>query len=45
MHRNNRPKNQKNPYLNTDYKSLYNFDLKKETFSNTKNTKIKSYAV
>ena len=33
----------KNPCLNTDYNSFYNFDLKKETFSDTKNAKIKSY--
>ena len=34
-----------NPYLNTDYNSLYNFNLEKETFSNTEDTKIKNYAL
>jgi len=33
-----------NPYLNTDYNSLYNLDPEKETFSNIKDTKIRSYA-
>ena len=32
----------KNPYLNLDYNSLYNFNPEKETFSNTKNAKIKN---
>jgi len=32
-----------NPYLNTDYNSLYNFDSEEETFSNTENTRIRSY--
>jgi len=48
MHRNNFLENTQrvaNPYLNIDYKSLYDFDPEKEIFSNTKNTKIKSYAV
>jgi len=34
-----------NPYFNTDYNSLYNFNLKEKTFSNTKDTKIKNYVV
>jgi len=34
-----------NPYFNTDYKSLYNFNLEKETFSNIKDTRIKNYTV
>ena len=34
-----------NPYLNTDYNSLYNFNLKEETFSNTEDTRIRSYAI
>ena len=34
-----------NPYLNIDYKSLYDFDPEEETFSNTKDTRIKSYAM
>jgi len=33
-----------NPYLNTDYNNLYNFNPKEKTFSNTKCAKIKSYA-
>ena len=47
MHRNNEPKNLKktaNLYLSTDYNSLYDFNPEKETFSDIKNTKIKSYA-
>ena len=48
MHRNNEPKNPMkktaNLYLNPDYSNLYNFYLKKETFSNSKDTKIKNYA-
>jgi len=35
----------KNPYLNTNYNSFYNFDLKEKTFNNTKYVKIKSYIV
>ena len=34
-----------NLYLNTDYDSLYNFDPEEETFSDTENTRIRSYAV
>ena len=47
MHRNNflkDPQKTANQYLNTDYKNLYNFNPEEETFNNTKNTKIKSYA-
>ena len=33
-----------NLYLNTDYKSLYNFNPEEETFSNTKDTQIKYFA-
>ena len=43
MHRNNQFKTQRNLYFNTDYESLYNFDLKEKTFSDTKCAKIKSY--
>ena len=46
MHKNNEPKDLKrtaNPYLNTDYNSLYNFNPEEETFSDTKDTKIRSY--
>ena len=32
-----------NPYLNTDYNSLYNFDPEEETFSNIKNARITKY--
>ena len=35
----------RNLYLNSDYNSLYNFNPKKKTFSNTKYTKIKSYTI
>jgi len=46
MHSNNEPENLKrtvNLYFNLNYNSLYNFNSKEETFSNTKDTKIKSY--
>ena len=43
MYGNDQPENQKNPYLNTDYNSLYNFDPEEETFSNTENVRIKSF--
>ena len=33
-----------NPYLNSDYNSLYNFNSEEETFSNTEHIKIKNYA-
>jgi len=33
-----------NPYLSTDYDSLYNYDPEEETFSDTKNTQIKYFA-
>ena len=33
-----------NPYLNSDYNNLYNFNLEEETFSNLKDIKIKNYA-
>jgi len=33
-----------NPYLNTDYNNLYNFNPEKNTFNNTKYAKIKNYA-
>jgi len=49
MHNNNESKDPKrksaNPYLNTDYNSLYNFNPEKEIFSNTENTRIRSYAM
>jgi len=45
VHRNDQPENQKNPYLNTDYNSLYNFNPEKEIFSDIENTRIRSYAV
>ena len=45
MHGNDQPENQRNPYLNTDYNSLYNFDPKEETFSDTEDTRIRSYTV
>jgi len=32
-----------NPYLNTDYNSLYDYNLEKETFSNTENTQIRYF--
>ena len=32
-----------NPYLNTDYNSLYNYDPEEETFSNTKDTQIRYF--
>ena len=32
-----------NPYLNTDYNSLYNYNPEEETFSNTKDTQIKYF--
>jgi len=35
---------EQNPYLNTDYNSLYNYNPEEETFSNTKNTQIKYFA-
>jgi len=44
MHRNDQPENQKNPYLNTDYNSLYNYNPEEETFSNTENTQIRYFA-
>jgi len=47
MHRNNKPKDLKrtaNPYLNTNYNSLYNYDPEEETFNNTENTQIKYFA-
>ena len=34
---------EQNPYLNTDYNSLYNFNPKKETFSNTKDAWIRYF--
>jgi len=46
MHRNDEPKNPQrtvNPYLNTDYNSLYNFDPEKETFSNTEDAQIRYF--
>ena len=48
MHRNNKfkdPKRTANPYLSTDYNSLYDFNPEKETFSDIENAKIKSYAI
>jgi len=33
-----------NPYLNTDYNSLYSYDSEEETFSNTKDTQIRYFA-
>jgi len=33
-----------NPYLNTDYNSLYNYNPEEETFSNTENTQIRYFA-
>jgi len=32
-----------NPYLNTDYNSLYNYNPEEETFSNIKDTQIKYF--
>ena len=32
-----------NPYLNTDYNSLYNYNPEKETFSNTEDTQIRYF--
>jgi len=32
-----------NPYLNTDYNSLYNYNPEEETFSNTENTQIRYF--
>ena len=32
-----------NLYLNTDYNSLYNYNPKEETFSNTEDTQIKYF--
>ena len=46
MHRNNEPKDLKrtaNPYLNTDYNSLYNFNPEEESFSNREDIKIRKY--
>ena len=46
MHRNNKPKDSKktaNPYFSTDYNNLYNFNPEEETFSNTKDIKIRKY--
>ena len=46
MHRNDEPKNPQktaNPYLNTDYNSLYNYNPEEEIFSNTKDTQIKYF--
>ena len=35
-----------NPYLNTDYNNLYNFDLEEgETLSNIESTRIKYYTI
>ena len=48
MHRNNKPKNLKrttNPYLSTDYNSLYNFNSKRKRLLVTENAKIKNYVV
>ena len=33
-----------NPYLNTSYNNLYNYNPEKETFSNTKDIQIKYFA-
>ena len=47
MHGNDKPKDLEriaNPYLNTDYNSLYDFDPEEETFSNTVNTQIRHFA-
>ena len=46
MHGNDKPKDLKrtaNPYLNTSYNSLYNYNPEKETFSNTEDTQIKYF--
>jgi len=32
-----------NPYLNTDYNSLYNYNPEEETFSNIENTQIRYF--
>ena len=32
-----------NPYLNTDYNSLYNYNPEEETFNDTKDTQIKYF--
>jgi len=32
-----------NPYLNTDYNSLYNYNPEEETFSNTEDTQIRYF--
>ena len=32
-----------NPYLNTDYNSLYNYNPEKETFSNTEDAQIRYF--
>jgi len=48
MHSNNELENlwrTANPYLSTDYNSLYDFNPEKETFSDIENAKIKSYAI
>jgi len=47
MHGNNEPEDLKrtaNPYLNTDYNSLYDYNPEEETFSDTKDTQIKYFA-
>ena len=46
IHRNNEPEDLKrtaNLYFNTDYNSLYNFNLEKKSFSDTEDIKIRKY--